>query len=937
MPIKLGSNEIKDRALRFSREWADETRERAEASSFWNAFFDVFGIDRRRLAQFEAPVKRRLGGNKTSTGFIDLFWKGTLIVEHKSAGKSLEKAFDQAIDYFPGITNQDDLPRFILVSDFQRFHLYDLIEQKEHQFALDKLHENIKLFGFMTGTQTVVYKEQDPANIIAAERMGKLHDQMRAVGYEGHALERYLVRLLFCLFAEDTSIFDRRQFQDYIEQQTREDGADLAAKLDELFYLLNIEEAKRLKNLDESLAAFPYVNGALFEERLPPAGFDRKMRDSLLEACGLDWSKISPAIFGALFQSIMDSKARRNLGAHYTSEKNILKLIHPLFLDQLNAEFEACGSNRARLADFHSKIARLKFLDPACGCGNFLVITYRELRLLELKLLKKLYAKELESNQMQNVELLVQCDVDQFYGIEIEEFPAQIAQVALWLTDHQMNLVASEAFGLYFRRLPLKKSAKIVHGNALRLDWADVVEKSRLSFILGNPPFVGKKEQNEMQKADTASVFAGVKGAGVLDYVCAWYLKAAKLIKGSRTTGAFVSTNSISQGEQPGILWPELWKESIKIHFAHRTFSWSNEAKGNAAVHCVIIGFGAFASARPEIFDYDDIKGNARTISAENINPYLVDASDRVLSNRRNSISDVSPIVFGSMPNDGGHLLLSDEDRSALIHEEPNSEKWIRPFVGSEEFINSISRWCLWLVEIQPSELKKMPAILERVLRVKNVRLSSNRSTTKNLAAKPAIFGEVRQPNTPYIIIPSVSSEKRRFIPLGLLPSNVICSNLNLLVPNGSLFELGVLQSTMHMAWVRAVCGRLESRYRYSAGIVYNNFPWPDSPTDKQKAAIEAAAQAILDTRVKFPSSSLADLYDPLTMPNELAKAHQNLDKAVDAAYGFKGKTDAERVAFLFVLYQKYTSLFAVEKPARRAKQSRKKHPVPAKIEMQVG
>lgn len=931
MPIKLGSNEIKDRALRFSREWADETRERAEASSFWNAFFDVFGIDRRRLAQFEAPVKRRLGGNKTSTGFIDLFWKGTLIVEHKSAGKSLEKAFDQAIDYFPGITNQDDLPRFILVSDFQRFHLYDLIEQKEHQFALDKLHENIKLFGFMTGTQTVVYKEQDPANIIAAERMGKLHDQMRAVGYEGHALERYLVRLLFCLFAEDTSIFDRRQFQDYIEQQTREDGADLAAKLDELFYLLNIEEGKRLKNLDESLTAFPYVNGALFEERLPPAGFDRKMRDSLLEACGLDWSKISPAIFGALFQSIMDSKARRNLGAHYTSEKNILKLIHPLFLDQLNAELEACGSNRARLADFHSKIARLKFLDPACGCGNFLVITYRELRLLELKLLKKLYAKELESNQMQNVELLVQCDVDQFYGIEIEEFPAQIAQVALWLTDHQMNLVASEAFGLYFRRLPLKKSAKIVHGNALRMDWADVVEKSRLSFILGNPPFVGKKEQNEMQKADTASVFAGVKGAGVLDYVCAWYLKAAKLINGSKTTGAFVSTNSISQGEQPGILWPELWKESLKIHFAHRTFSWSNEAKGNAAVHCVIIGFGAIASAKPTLFDYDDVKGDAKAISAGNINPYLVNATDQVLLNRRTSICKSPEIAFGSMPNDDGNLLLSDLEMHALITQEPASKRWIRRFVSADEFLNKKLRWCLWLNQILPNELRSLPNVFARVANVKAYRLQSAREATKKLATFPQKFGEDRQPTIPYLLIPRHSSENRSFIPFETFDPSTVAADSCMTIAGATNIDFGVLQSTMHMAWVRAVCGRLKSDFRYSASIVYNNFPWPEANSGKINAAIETAAQTVMEARAKFSASSLADLYNPLTMPSELAKSHQNLDKAVDAAYGFKGKTDAERVAFLFVLYQKYTSLFAVGKPAKRAKQGRKKQSGEAK------
>ena len=913
MPVRLGSNEIKDRALRFSREWMGETRERAEASSFWNAFFDIFGITRRRLASFEAPIKHRKGGNKTSTGFIDLFWPDVMIVEHKSAGGNLDKAFTQALEYFPGLA-EHQLPKFILVSDFVRFRLFDLDSNTNYEFALDKLHENIALFGFMTGTQAVIYKEQDPANIIAAERMGKLHDQMRAVGYEGHVLERYLVRLLFCLFAEDTSIFDRRQFQDFIEQQTNEDGKDLAPKLDELFYVLNTPENKRLKNLDDCVAAFPYVNGALFEERLPPASFDRNMRQSLLVACGLDWSKISPAIFGALFQSIMDSKARRNLGAHYTSEKNIQKLIYPLFLDKLNLEFEQIGSNRARLGDFHRKIAQLKFLDPACGCGNFLVITYRELRLLELKVLKKLFAKELKSGQHQDVELLVQCDVDQFYGIEIEEFPVQVAQVAMWLTDHQMNLIASEAFGQYFRRLPLIKTAKIVHGNALRMDWGNVVEKSRLSFILGNPPFIGKKEQSEAQKKDMALVFAGSKGAGVLDYVCAWFLKAAKQIKGTSSTAAFVATNSISQGEQPCVLWPLLWKEGTKIHFAHRAFSWSNEARGNAAVHCVIIGFGASNSEQVVLFDYQDLKGDAKAINVRNINPYLADADDIVLEKRTSPICDVPEISKGSEATDFGLLFFENAAYETSIREHCVPKHWFRRVYGGDELINNLVRWCLWLVSIEPSQIRANPFVSDRLKQVRDQRLKSQKLRTKEWAQSPGLFTENRQPNASYLALPKVSSEKRSYLPMAVLPAESIATGSLLTIIGANNYHFGVLTSAQHMAWIRMVAGRMKSDYQYSASIVYNNFPWPEASSEKSRNLIAHAAGLVLEARKIFPNATLADLYEPLTMPLELFKAHQNLDRAVDAAYGFKGKTDAARVSFLFALYQRYTSLLQTNK-----------------------
>jgi type II restriction/modification system DNA methylase subunit YeeA len=562
MPISW--NEIKDRAVKFSNEWAEEASEDAEAKSFWDAFFNVFGVPRKRVAAFEKKVKKIDGKD----GYIDLLWKGILLIEHKSRGKDLERAYQQAKDYFPGIKDID-LPRYILVCDFARFRLYDLEEDDQHEFILKELYKNVRLFGFIAGYQTTSYKEQDPVNIKAAERMGKLHDKLKAIGYEGHELEVYLVRLLFCLFADDTSIFERRQFQDLIEQRTNEDGQDLAQWLGHLFEVLNTPTEKRLRTLDDQLAAFPYVNGNLFAEHLHMAAFDRDMRDMLIECCALDWSRISPGIFGALFQSVMDQQERRNLGAHYTTEKNILKLIGPLFMDELLSEFEKIKQQKKKLAEFHERLGNLKFLDPACGCGNFLVIAYRELRLLELEVLRALHKGQ--TQLALDVKNEIRCDVDQFYGIEIEEFPAQIAQTALWLMDHQMNLKVSEEFGQYFNRLPLEKSATILHANALQRDWREIVKPNELNYIFGNPPFGGKQHQNDEQKAEMACIFKGVNGAGKLDFVAAWYRKAVDyMAENTAIKTAYVSTNSITQGEQVGVLWPDLLQRGVKIHFAHR-------------------------------------------------------------------------------------------------------------------------------------------------------------------------------------------------------------------------------------------------------------------------------------------------------------------------------------------------------------------------------
>jgi hypothetical protein len=902
--MPLSWNEIRDRALGFSREWADECSEDAEAKSFWDAFFNVFGITRRRIASFESPVKKGDGHG----GFIDLLWKGVLLVEHKSRGKDLDRAARQAFDYFPGLKERD-LPRYVLVSDFARFRLFDLDRDEQHDFTLAELPAHIHLFGFIAGYQTRSFGQQDPVNVQAAEKLGRLHDQFKATGYDGHALEILLVRTLFCLFAEDTALFERRQFQDYLEQRTVEDGSDLGMHLAQLFQVLDTAPEKRHTTLDEQLALFPYVNGQLFAEALPIAACDRAMRETLLDCCALDWSRISPAIFGSLFQSIMDTTARRNLGAHYTSETNILKLIRPLFLDELWAEFNKVKRNRNQLFEFLKKLSRLTFFDPACGCGNFLVIAYRELRLLELEVLRQVR----QSDQlMLDVFQLIGVNVDQFHGIEIEEWPARIAEVALWLTDHQMNLKVSEEFGQYFARLPLKKAPHIVHGNALRLDWNEVVPAYRLSYLLGNPPFVGSKFLNDEQRVEVAAIFPDVKGAGVLDYVACWYRKAVDYMSENHAIrAAFVSTNSITQGEQVGILWPDLFRRGVKLHFAHRTFQWNSEARGKAAVHCVIVGFGLQDVPEKWLFDYDTPKSEPHAVQAGNINPYLVDGPDVVMYKRAKPFCNVAEIYKGSQPTDGGNLLLSDEERALLLQRKPRVDAWIRPFVGADEFINAIPRWCLWLKDCPPEVLRSMPEVLRRVEGVRQSRLASKKAATRDWAQRPTLFTEDRQPDKPYLLVPSVSSERRNYIPIGFLTPDVIASNLVLTIPDATLYHFGILSSTMHNGWMRAVCGRLKSDYRYSAGIVYNNFPWPE-PAEKQQAAIEAAAQSVLDARALFPAATLADLYDPLTMPNELVKAHQSLDRAVDAAYGKSTfKSEAERVAFLFQRYQELTAPLA--------------------------
>jgi hypothetical protein len=928
----LSQQEIRSRAQAFVHEWTGAARERGEAQSFWNDFFNIFGINRRRVASFEEPV-RTLGERR---GSIDLLWKGMLLVEHKSLGQDLNRAYAQALDYFPGIP-EEELPHYVLVSDFENFRLHDLETGMEHDFHLRELPGKIHLFGFISGYKRQTYQDGDPVNVRVAERMGGLHDTLRASGYAGHVLERFLVRLIYCLFADDTGVFPKDHFHFFLER-TNPNGSDTGAVLSAIFQTLNQAPEARQATLDEDLQLFPFVDGGLFEEALPIPAFDRDMRAQLLACCAFDWSKVSPAIFGSMFQSVMDAAARRSLGAHYTSEKNILKAVHGLFLDELIEEFRAGRRDARRLRALHDRIAGLRFLDPACGCGNFLVITYRELRRLEIAILKQLRAlsgRAAHQLALDARELVSRIDVDSLYGIELEEFPARIAEVAIWLTDHQMNMELSEEFGLTYVRLPLRKSANIVQGNALRMDWARLVPKpadgGRTSvYILGNPPFVAKKARSPEQNEDMEAVFAPwMENHGVLDYVCSWYAKAAEYIRSTSVQAAFVSTNSITQGEQVGVLWRPLLEVPLHINFAHRTFRWSNEARGVAAVFCVIIGFAGFERRRKLLYDYETPDAEPMEIEAKNINPYLVDGRNILLVNRNEPLCDVPSLSFGSMPNDDGNLLFTDGEKEEFLRREPEAAKFVHPLISGQEFLHGERKWCLWLAEAAPAEIRRLTEVRRRVEAVREYRLESKRVATQKLAQVPYLFGEIRQPREDFLLVPLTSSENRKYIPMGLFGKENIVNNTCGVLPGSDLFHFGVLSSTMHMAWTRQVCGRLEGRYRYSTNIVYNNFPWPKTITAVQRKRVERKAQGVLDVRASLAGSTLADLYDPLAMPRALVDAHNELDAAVDSCYRARAfRSDLERLEFLFDLYLEYAHPLvesAAKAPARRAARAKRR------------
>lgn len=913
--MPLSWNEIRSNAIEFTKEFAGETREHAEAKTFWDQFFQVFGLNRRHLASFEEPVKKISG----QYGFIDLFWKKTLIAEHKSAGKDLGKATSQAFEYVQSLIREgreDEAPRYLIVSDFVHMRLHDLDENTSYEFPLAELHKNVDRFGFIPGYKQHSLTPQDPINIKAVQIMGDLHDALEAGGYSGHELERLLVRVLFCLFAENTGIFERDAFLMYLEDHTHEDGSDTGAALNQWFDVLNKPEEKRQANLREELAALPYVNGELIGESLGFPAFNRDMRNSLLAATRFDWSQISPAIFGALFQSVMEPAERRSIGAHYTSERDILKLIGPLFLDDLNDSLNKAGNNKNKLRKLHNHIASLNLLDPACGCGNFLVIAYRELRLLELEILKRIYGDQ----TVFDIDTQAKVDVDQMYGIEIEEWPARIAEVAMWLMDHQMNLRVSEAFGEYFVRLPLKKSPHIHHGNALSLNWNDVLPADKCSFILGNPPFIGSKLlSNEQRREVRFIVGEKTRGVGLLDYVTCWYFNAARYIQSRSIDAAFVSTNSISQGEQVSILWNELHGLGINITFAHRPFAWQSEARGAAHVHVVIIGFSSTSKPKGRLFEYDQPKGDPSEVRAANINSYLIDGPNTLVHARTTPLCETAAISNGSIPADGGNLILSDDEYEELIKLEPSAKKFLRPYVGAVGFLHDTYRWCLWLKEAHPNELQQMPLVMKRLRAVRDMRKASRKKATREKSSTPMLFTEDRQPNSgDYLAIPRTSSETRRYIPIGYLSSSVVAANDLQIIPSASLYDLGVLSSAMHNAWMRITSGRLESRYRYSAKMTYNTFPWPQDVTDKQRAAVESAAQLVLDAREAFPDATLADLYDPLSMPAQLTKAHAQLDRSVDRCYRSQPfPHERNRVEYLFELYERLSTPLVAKKRKR--------------------
>jgi hypothetical protein len=918
-------NEIRARLSAFSETWKSACDEDAEAKSFWDALFECYGTNRRQVARFEYPIKK-LDGN---WGYIDVLWKGKLIVEHKSLGKNLAEAKKQAEDYMERL-KPAERPHYLVTSDFERFEVFDLHNGHEEKFTLSTLADNASSLGFLGGYEPKRPSLETPVNIEAVEKLGALYDSMKDGGYPNHDLQAFLVRILFCLFAEDTGVFEQESFSDIILNRTSEDGSDLGIKLAQIFETLDSPTARRQKALDEALVGLPYVNGQLFSGRLALAATDSKMREALLKCCDFDWSKISPAIFGSLFQGVMEPAERRALGAHYTSEENILKLIRPLFLDSLRAEFAAIksGPERGRqqkLEAFHEKLAALKFFDPACGCGNFLIITYRELRKLETELLKELHPS---GQAVLDIAELTKVSVDQFYGIEIEEFPSQIARVAMWLMDHVANIELGYAFGQSFTRLPLSKAANIVHGNALQIPWADVIHPAECSYILGNPPFIGHQWRTPEQMQDMEFIWGAEGRFGRLDFVTAWYRKAADFIT-PNIRCAFVSTNSISQGEQVGIMWGDLFQRGVKIHFAHRTFAWESEARGKAHVHCVIIGFGLGDTAEKLLYDYDnDPKGHSPSvIKCDNISPYLLAGPDLVLPSRTDPRPGMPQMTKGSQPTDGGFLILSPEDHAELLARDPMATKWVRPYMGGEDFINGKNRWCLWLKDAAPSELRRCPAVLERVEGVRASRQKSPTPSVRECANTPTLFTQDRQPSQPYLVVPEVSSETRRFIPIGFLSPEIIASNKLQMIPGASLFHFGIMSSTMHMAWMRVVAGRLESRFSY-APAVYNNFPWTEV-TAEQKASVEQAAQAVLDARSVFlppnGESTLADLYDPTSMPPALAKAHADLDRAVEKCYRKEPfDSDRERVEFLFALYEKITtplSIAAGKKTTRRKRE----------------
>ena len=912
--MRLSWNEMRARAASFAAEWRYAAYEKGETQSFYNAFFQIFDVRRRSVARYEEHVRKL----DDRSGFIDLFWPGVLIVEQKSAGRDLALAYGQAGEYFDSLPERER-PRYILVSDFQTFALHDLDEDKHTDFSLADLPAHVEAFGFILGVQRRAFRDQDPVNVEASASMGRLHDALQASGYLGHDLEVFLVRVVFCLFADDTGIFEPRDiFGELLETRTREDGSDLGPCLARLFQVLNTPVDRRQAKLDEDLARFPYVNGDLFAERLTIPDFDAAMRAALIDACRFDWAAISPAIFGALFQSVMEPAERRAQGAHYTIEKNILKVIEPLFLDDLRAELNRLRARkdsrrRAELRAFQKRLGEMKFFDPACGCGNFLIIAYRELRELEIELIRELRrGRGDETQRALDTADLSRITVDQFYGIEIGEFPARIAETALWMMDHIMNNRLSLAFGQSYVRIPLEGSAHILNADALETDWTALLPPEDCSFVFGNPPFGGAKFQSGEQRAQVRRIAALGKTGGTLDYVTAWFIEAGEYVQRGQARIGFVATNSITQGEQVAQLWPLLFgRARLEVAFAHRTFAWGSDARGKAHVHVVIIGLERRENTRADkrLFSYPDINGEPEETLHVGLSPYLFDAgglADPRLTVREESrpINGLAQLIIGSKPIDGGHYIFGAEERTAFLAAEPDAGSFLRPFIGAREYLQGGERWILALHDSPPHTLARLPRVRERIAAVRAYRQASKSKPTQKLAETPTLYHVNVLPTAPFLVIPEVSSERREYVPIGWLEPPVIPSNLVRVLENATLAGFALLTSAMHMAWLRHIGGRLKSDYRYSIGLVYNTFPLPPGFTDADTSALEPLAQAVLDARTAHPGATLADLYDPDLMPPNLRRAHHVLDRAVDRLYRRKRFTsERERVEHLFALY----------------------------------
>lgn len=919
-------------AKNFAAYWKGKGYEKGESQPFWLSLLrDVYGVEHpEQFIQFEEQV------HLDHTSFIDGTIPAThVLIEQKGLGKDLNKPikqsdgalltpFEQAKRYILELPVSQH-PRWVVTCNFSTFYVYDM--ERPHGepeiIQLENLEREYYRLQFLVDVGNEHLKREMEVSIAAGEIVGLLYDAFynqftpprRNSVDTLKSLNKLCVRLVFCLYAEDAGIFGQRgMFHDYLSAF---DTRGMRKALVELFKVLDTRPQDRdpyLQDDNPDLAAFPYVNGGLFSDEdieIPP--FTDEIRNLLLNKASEDfnWAEISPTIFGAVFESTLNPETRRSGGMHYTSIENIHKVIDPLFLDELKAELDEICANpvertrTAKLRVFQRKLASLTFLDPACGSGNFLTETYLSLRRLENKVLVELSHGQVTMYSAS--ESPIQVSISQFYGIEINDFAVTVAKTALWIAESQMMKETEKILLVPLEFLPLKTNAYIVEGNALRVDWESVVPKSKLNYIMGNPPFIGARLMGKDQKSDVNAIFPGWKNAGNLDYVCCWYKKTSDMMQGTSVRSALVSTNSVSQGESVANLWKPLFDGGVHIDFAYRTFRWDSEAKIKAHVHCVIIGFSVAENSEPKkLFDGD------RYQVAENINGYLLDGENVFVESRSKPICNVPEIGIGNKPIDGGFFLFEKEEMDDFIKKEPASKKYFRPWYGSREFINQKPRYCLWLGECTPAELKAMPHCMERVKAVREYRLASPSAGTVKLADKPTHFHVENMPKGNYIVIPEVSSEKRKYIPMGFFFPEVLCSNLVKIIPDTTLYHFGVLTSNVHMAWVRAVCGRLKSDYRYSKDIVYNNFPWP-APTEQQKAKIEQTAQAILDARALYPDSSLADLYDELTMPPELRKAHQANDRAVMDAYGFIKGTAARTsesacVAELMKLYQQKVS-----------------------------